>query len=242
MSTPANDPLALASSFAASPAAPAESSVASSLEPPPLPTFSMEPFTFGGYAATAGELSGVGFWPRVAARMVDLVAHYLIGICTGMFFGFLIGVAAALTRQPSGPLIQKLMGGGVGVFLFATLGFAAYETVFESVHGSTLGKRMLSMVVVQEDGTPCRLGPALIRSLAYFLDALFFGVIGYMAMQNSQQEQRHGDKWAHTVVCKRSGVKPENLRGGGRFAAALLLAAMADSAILMSGFVVNLVA
>ena len=42
---------------------------------------------------------------------------------------------------------------------------------------------MLSMVVVQEDGSPCRIGSALIRSLAYLIDSLFFGAIAYFAMQ-----------------------------------------------------------
>ena len=78
----------------------------------------------------------------------------------------------------------------------ALLGSLAYRVICTSVHGSTLGKLAFSMVVAQEDGSPCRFGSATIRELGYFVDALFFGPIGYFAMQKTPQEQRHGDEWA----------------------------------------------
>ena len=102
------------------------------------------------------------------------------------------------------------------------------------MHGSTVGKLALSMVVVQEDGAPCGLRGAVVRELGYFVDALFFGIIGYMAMQKSIREQRHGDEWAHTVVCKRSLVSPEKLRRADRFVLALILASIADAALIMT--------
>jgi len=94
------------------------------------------------------------------------------------------------------------------------------------------------MVVVQEDGTPCRFRSAIIRELAYFLDSLFFGLIAYFEMQKSMKEQRYGDEWAGTVVCKRSAVSPERLRGGGRFVLGLMLGIMADAAATMIGLLV----
>jgi hypothetical protein len=59
-------------------------------------------------------------------------------------------------------------------------------------------------------------------------------------MQKSVQQQRHGDEWAHTVVCKRSRAPQQNLRGGGRFALAFLLAATADSALIMAGLMLKI--
>ncbi len=94
------------------------------------------------------------------------------------------------------------------------------------------------MVVVQEDGTPCRFWPAIIRELGYFVDGIFFGLIGYFEMQKSMKEQRYGDEWAGTVVCKRSAVAPEQLRGGGRFVLGLMLGLMADAALIMIGLLV----
>jgi uncharacterized RDD family membrane protein YckC len=144
-------------------------------------------------------------------------------------------IAAMLNGQPQRPAPPP----GVIFICFSLLGSVAYHTICEGVHGSTIGKRLLGIVVVQEDGNPCRLKPALIRSLAYYIDSLFFGVIGYMAMNKTPQEQRHGDDWAHTVVCRRSDVAQHTLRSGGQFARALLFAAMVDSAFIITGLLLS---
>ena len=44
------------------------------------------------------------------------------------------------------------------------------------------------MVVVSEGGTSCDLGASLKREIAYFFDAFFFGLIGYVSMKKSPQE------------------------------------------------------
>jgi uncharacterized RDD family membrane protein YckC len=204
----------------------------------PLPVSpSFEPFTFGGYAAQPGVIEGVGFWPRVVARVIDMIVHYLIALCTGVFFGILLAIAAAAAGQPFPA--AKLQGLGFAVFFFSLLGSVAYHTICEGVHGSTLGKLVLSMTVVQEDGFRCQMRPALIRTLGYFVDGLFLGIVGYFAMRESPQSQRFGDKWAHTIVCKRSAAPRENLRGAGRFVLGLFLAAIVDAALLMVGLLMK---
>jgi hypothetical protein len=120
------------------------------------------------------------------------------------------------------------------------LGAILLEIICESVHGSTPGKLVLGMVVLQEDGTPCRTQSAVIRSFAYLIDALFFGLIAYSAMQQSPQEQRLGDKWAETVACKRSDAPPASLGGPGRFALGLLFALLVDSALSMVALLLKL--
>jgi len=196
--------------------------------------------SFGGYAGQPGGIQGVGFWPRFGARVIDLLVHYFVSFCATLLFGFLLGIAAVMTHKPLVSLADTLGRMTISGIVLALLGYVAYHTICEGVHGSTVGKLALSMVVVQEDGSSCRLWPALIRSLAYFIDALFFGVIGYFAMQKSPQQQRHGDDWAHTVVCKRSGVPQEKLRSNGMFVAPLLFAMMVDAALIMVGFLLKL--
>ena len=189
--------------------------------------------TFGGYAGQPGGLEGVGFWPRVVARIIDTLVHYFVVLCASLLFGFLLAIAAIISHQPLPVLAAKLHHLGMTGTIFVLMGSIAYETLCESLHGSTVGKLALGMVVVQEDGTPCRFKAALIRSLAYFVDGLFFGLVGYFAMQKTPQQQRHGDDWAHTIVCKRSAAPPESLRSGTRFLLALMLGAMADAALVM---------
>ena len=190
------------------------------------------------YGGQPGAIAGVGFWPRVAARVIDLLAHTIVSFCAGLLFTMLLFIAAG--GHPDMLLISKLSHTTFTSFVLALLGSIAYHTICEGLHGSTLGKLMLSMVVVREDGSSCGIGGALIRSLAYLVDALFFGLIGYFAMQKTAQEQRHGDEWAHTVVCKRANAPRESLRGGGRFTMALLFAMMADAALVMTGLLLNL--
>jgi uncharacterized RDD family membrane protein YckC len=197
-----------------------------------------ELLSYGGYIAQEG-IEGVGFWPRVAARIMDLVVHMIVSLFTGLFMGILIAIAAIATNQPTSLLLERMAGESFSTFITAIIGLFAYYVVCESVHGSTLGKLILSMVVVQEDGSPCRFKSALIRNLGYYVDGLFFGLIAYSAMNRSSQRQRYGDDWAHTIVCKRNKVSPDKLRSGGRFALALFAACMADSAILMVGMVLR---
>ena len=99
---------------------------------------------------------------------------------------------------------------------------------------------MLSMVVVNEDGSPCGMRGGIIREIGYFSDSIFFGIIAYAAMQKSRQHQRYGDQWADTVVRKRSDVQPQNLRGPGRFVLGLMIAVMADAAFMMIGLLVQI--
>jgi uncharacterized RDD family membrane protein YckC len=190
--------------------------------------------SFGGYATPASSLLGVSFWPRVAARSIDLIVHYVVASVTGRMFGIMLRVASGGHVAPI--ILWRLRHIGLTGFACSLVGATAYGVIFTAVYGGSIGKRLLSMVVVQEDGTPCSTKSALIRELAYYIDSLFFGLIAYTAMQNSEQEQRHGDEWAHTIVCKRSAVAQENLQGPGWFVVALVFALAADSALLMTGW------
>jgi uncharacterized RDD family membrane protein YckC len=165
-------------------------------------------FTLGGYTGPSHVIEGVGFWPRVAARLIDIVVMTFLGYMAGTLFAI----------------------------IFSLLAGVAYHTICEGLHGSTVGKLALQMVVVTEGGTPCDLDAALKREIAYFFDALFFGLIGYVSMKKSQQEQRYGDHWAQTIVCKRAAVAPQYLRDTRRFAAVLALAALANAALMIVGF------
>jgi len=204
--------------------------------PPPPPPYGAQPFSFGGYAGTLGVIEGVSFGPRFLARLFDLVVHYIVSIFAGLVFGFLLGIIGTAMGKPLSPMLTKLQHLGFATYGLAFLGSVAYHSVCEGMHGSTLGKLALSMVVVREDGSPCRFDNALLRSFGYIVDALFFGAVGYFAMKDDPQHQRYGDQWAHTIVCKRAGVRPDSLRDGGRFVLALFVAMTADAALLMAGW------
>jgi uncharacterized RDD family membrane protein YckC len=201
--------------------------------------FGLELSALSSYIGKPGSLPGVTFWPRAAAKLIDFVVHYVVSFCGGVLFGILFRLAIRSTHASLSMVRLRPGQGVIALFFFALLGSIAFEVVCEAIDGSTPGKRLLSIVVVQEDGTPCRFRSALIRSFAYLIDSLFFGVIGYFNMQKTPQNQRHGDEWAETVVCRRSDVAPENLRGLDTFLVALCLASMADAAFVMIGLLMR---
>jgi uncharacterized RDD family membrane protein YckC len=190
-------------------------------------------FSFGGYATEPLGLAGVSFWPRVGARVIDYVLHYCVTYAAGFLFSILV-IAASGGHLPAW-VLAKFRHAGLFGFVPGVLGFVIYNVICVAMHGSTLGKRLISAVVVQESGIRCRMVPAIIRELGYFIDALFLGLVGYLAMQKTYQEQRYGDQWAHTVVTQRANVIPEQLRSDSRFVLILMLAIMTDAAVGMIG-------
>jgi uncharacterized RDD family membrane protein YckC len=205
--------------------------------PPPNPNV-IEPPSFGSYSEVPGQLTGVDFWPRAGARVIDMIVHFVVSLCAGFVFGIGVVVVAGMMGRAPDQWLESMGHLGWASFALALLGSIAYHAVCEAVHGSTLGKLALSLVVVREDGSPCGFDSALLRSFAYIADSFFFGLVGYSAMQRSTKRQRFGDEWAHTVVCKRVQIHPQNLRGGGRFALAFVLGMAADALLLMAGWAI----
>jgi uncharacterized RDD family membrane protein YckC len=193
-------------------------------------------FSFGGYAIEEVGLPGITFWPRAGARLIDYVLHYCVTYSAGFLFSLLV-LAASGGHTPHWVMARFRHPGLLG-FIPGVVGYVVYNVICVSMHGSTLGKRLISAVVVQESGIRCRTVPAVIREPAYFFDSLFFGLVGYLAMQGSYQEQRYGDRWARTVVAKRADVIPEQLRTDGRFVVTLMLAVMTDAAVGMIGLLI----
>ena len=88
----------------------------------------------------------------------------------------------------------------------ALLAFAlvlAYYIVCESATGTTLGKRMVGIRVVDEGGEHITFGAAVVRNLLRFVDALFFYFVGFIFATLSKRGQRLGDRAAHTIVVRR---------------------------------------
>ena len=81
----------------------------------------------------------------------------------------------------------------------------------------------------------------MIRSFAYLVDALFFGLVAYHAMKKTAQQQRYGDEWAHTIVCRRDRAPQQSLRSGSWLALAIFLGALADGFMVMTGLVLKVI-
>jgi uncharacterized RDD family membrane protein YckC len=192
--------------------------------------------SLGAYVESG--LRGVSFWPRVLARVIDFVLHYVSGFIAGLLFVFLIAIAAG--GRPPIWALQRISHTHLPLFFAGLFGAIAYQVICTTISGSTLGKLLLSMQVVQDDGSPCHLKSAVIRELGYFVDGLFFGLIGYAAMKGDPKQKRHGDDWADTIVCMRAGLPPQSRPAAMKVVLGLMLGVFADIALLTLGSLVQM--
>lgn len=212
-------------------------------EPPnpyaPPTALDMEP----GAAPEPGvPLEPVGFWPRAFARLLDLGVHMILGLVAGVFVGITVGVIAAARGVPFATLWAGVQPATWMAFLGSLLGSMLYQVILAAGHGSSLGKLLLGIVVIEENGRPCSAVQALKRELAYFVDALFFGLIAASQMSKSPLKQRLGDDWADTVVVRRRSAPRHSLRSGLQFFGVFCLAAAADVVALGLPHLIRIVA
>ena len=119
---------------------------------------------------------------------------------------------------------QHRVGGFNAIgFGLSLVGGLLHHSLTEGMFGASLGKLICQLRVVTEDGHSITFRKALLRSLAYYFDALFFGLVAYSSMKESPLNQRYGDKWAHTVVVPCKDVPANFKRGAEIFVLALLM-------------------
>jgi uncharacterized RDD family membrane protein YckC len=183
-----------------------------------------EPLALPGAAAlppASPVPSGAGFSIRLLARLIDLFYGAILGFMVGVMTGILFSVLSHLGRlTPEWPrLVSRFSFTGFGLGI---LGAFLYHSLAEGIGTATIGKLICGLRVVQVDGRPATLGGAFVRDLAYHIDALFFGLVGYASMAKGPLQQRFGDVWGHTVVVKTAVFEPNPQRGPLRMALGIL--------------------
>ena len=192
--------------------------------------------SFGEYSEPTGTLKGVAFWRRAGARLIDYALHYGSSLVAGRIFRILLDVASG--GQPPLWIFVRLTRAHFPLFITGLLGYIAYESISTAIDGRSLGKRLLSLQVVQEDGSPCRLRSAIVREVGFIVDSLFFGFVGYSAMGDDPLQQRLGDQWAQTVVVKSDAAHSRD--NGMRFVLALMAGIGTDIALMMLGLLIRI--
>lgn len=130
-----------------------------------------------------------GYSSRIGAHLVDLVLVLVIYLVVGVAVGIVGGLI-------SPGLVQLVL------MIFFTFGIFAYFIICEAVwQGQTVGKRMLRIRVVQQDGTPITWRSSFLRNILRVADLLpgFYGV-GFVTMFLNERSQRLGDLISGTVV------------------------------------------
>lgn len=148
-----------------------------------------------------------GVLPRVFALFIDMfvtsflyifVAYTYVIVINGIPFDMIFDY-----------LQHEFVGGGVVVILqqpgvvFTIINILTTLLYFILLEagGGTLGKRLLGMRVVDEQGRSPGFGKSLGRNLLRFIDFLpAFYILGGIVVLSSKKKQRLGDKAAGTYV------------------------------------------
>ena len=127
----------------------------------------------------------VGVGRRAAAVIVDSILLFVVGYAIAAMTG---GTTSAGFQIEGAPFV---------LWLVISL---AYYIVMEATSGASLGKRVLGLKVVKQDGTALDWQAAIVRNVLRLVDGLFFYLVGAIVIWISKSRQRLGDMAAHTLV------------------------------------------
>jgi uncharacterized RDD family membrane protein YckC len=158
--------------------------------PPPQPVWNAQP------AGPAGVAYG-GFWIRVVAYLID-------GILLNIAFG-IIGAIVGVSMIPVDPTNTDPMVGmeHMGRFqLVALVVTWLYFALMESSpRGATVGKMVLGLRVVDEQGNRISFARATGRFFAKFVSTIIL-MIGYLMVAFTERKRGLHDMIAGTLVIK----------------------------------------
>lgn len=143
------------------------------------------------------DLENAGVALRFVAVLLDAVLVFFpLGIVVGLLSG------GGYSERGDGYADAGVIVGGNAVWALLALGLG-YYIVCEALVGMTVGKRLVGIRVVAEDGEHAGLAPAVIRNLLRLVDGLFFYLVGAVFALTSPRGQRLGDRAAGTLVVRR---------------------------------------
>ncbi|MBE3559252.1 MAG: RDD family protein [Ktedonobacteraceae bacterium] len=117
---------------------------------------------------------------RFVAILLDAILLGVVGSIIGALFSRVPGLVGAIN----------------------TIIFFGYYIVMEATQGATLGKMVMGLRVVRQDGGPISWSESVIRNLLRIIDGLFFYLVGAILVWNSPWRQRLGDRAAKTLVIR----------------------------------------
>ena len=188
---------------------------------------------------TQTPVSGVGFGIRFAARVIDMIVHYIIWYVAAYIIGIAINIYAMISGIPVSEILANSGSSSVYGFFLALFGSFFYQTFSEYICGASLGKIIFKIHVLSDDGQPISFKAAVIRSAAYFVDGMVFGLVAYENMKKTPLRQRYGDKWANTIVVKRSSLAKIHLPTGWKFMLAFIVGVIADGLCAIVSTLIN---
>jgi len=140
------------------------------------------------------QVGRVGFFPRLAAYIIDVLLTWAIAGLVGAGLRALATAAGATEETATAMLPLAAIGAVV-----------AYFTVLHAHGRQTVGKRIIGAVVLDTDLRPIGYGRSLGRLAAEILSAIPFN-LGYLWALWDRERQTFHDKIATTLVVRKNDL------------------------------------
>jgi uncharacterized RDD family membrane protein YckC len=136
-----------------------------------------DPAAFADSYLSAEPLEAAPFWPRVAAKLVDLV----------IVVSILALAALAVRFRRFGPQGDAGVGAPELILLFLFVVSPLYTVLSEYYAGKTIGKWLMGLRVVRESGARIGLGQAFVRQLALVFQVFVFDCLFILFTEKRQR-------------------------------------------------------
>jgi uncharacterized RDD family membrane protein YckC len=169
-----------------------------------------------------GGLLYAGFWRRLCAHLVDLLAWWMIWMIISEFIvraffpemikisesvNDIIAKAGPFAYKPSPEEAAMVMRYSMSIFAGAVISAILYDALFILRFGATPGKLLFGLRVVNVSGKPLGLRHVVARCLAKGLVGLPTLCIGYLIVAFDEEKRGLHDQIAQTrVIIKRSDL------------------------------------
>ncbi|MBL7496877.1 RDD family protein [Frankia sp. CNm7] len=148
-----------------------------------------------------GEAVAIDLRPaRLGSRMIAVLLDLFIQVC--VLYGTLTVLLIAVNPQDDVALATAVV---IVVYVGTMLGYPVICETF--LRGRTVGKMVMKLRVVRDDGGPTRFRHALVRGLLGAVaerPGVLFGLPAVVAMLVSRRSKRLGDLFAGTMVVHES--------------------------------------
>jgi uncharacterized RDD family membrane protein YckC len=145
----------------------------------------------------SSDLEEAGLALRFVAVLLDSVIVFLpLALVVGLLYG------GGYSERGNGDASAGVIVNGKAELAVLAL-CLGYYILCEAVTGMTLGKRLVGIRVVADDGHHVGLNAAVVRNLLRPIDGLVLYLVGAIFVLASRRSQRLGDHVAGTLVVRR---------------------------------------
>lgn len=139
---------------------------------------------------------------RGIATLIDTTLFGLPAIVGMVYFGWKIFPSLSANTEPPASFVWAFFGVIAGGFLFSLIG-QVFLSFMEGRWGTTPGKRLCRIQVLNLELKPCGFWRAILRRLLLIADGFFSYLVGMMLIGFMPKWQRLGDLAVGTIVVRK---------------------------------------